>query len=127
MLCLQSCEGCPFGGAKVGGKGNPAASIVVVGESPGQHEVRLGAPFVGPTGNILDNSLIRAGIPKERLLEDVYYTNAIHCYPGYTEDKNPETLKQATHLCHQRLQRELDAHPRKVIIALGNPALWSTT
>ena len=48
----KSCPGCPFRGPKVGSKGDPTSNFVVVAESPGQQEVREGAPLVGPSGRV---------------------------------------------------------------------------
>lgn len=123
VACLQSCEGCPFGGAKVGSRGPLDAKVVIVGESPGHFEVRAQQPFVGPSGDILTQGLRGAGLNPEEIL----YTNAMQCFPGYTEDKNETSLAQAAHLCQARLYQEIQAYPREVILALGSPALWSLT
>lgn len=112
----RGCDSCPFRGKKIGPKGNPKAKIVVVGESPGATELAAGMPFMGPSGKLLDSSL-----PADL---DVYYTNAMNCLPT---KKDPKVLANSVGCCRSRLLGEIMAHPRDVIIALGNGALWSVT
>ena len=47
------------------GEGNPNARIVLVGEAPGGDEDRVGRPFVGAAGRLLDRALLAAGIARE--------------------------------------------------------------
>ncbi len=51
--------------------------IVAVGEAPGEHEIREGRPFVGPSGNIITQTALRAG-PKR---SHVHWTNVCLCQP----------------------------------------------
>jgi len=55
------------------GDGRVSADLVLVGEQPGDQEDRLGAPFVGPAGRLLDQVLAEAGIDPDR----TYTTNAV--------------------------------------------------
>ena len=55
------------------GEGATQASILLVGEQPGDQEDRAGHPFVGPAGKILDKALSEAGIDRR----DLYVTNAV--------------------------------------------------
>lgn len=112
-----SCEGCPFHGPKVGGKGVPDAKLVVVGESPGNEERRQGIPFAGSSGRVL-HSIIPA--------EEALYVNAFQCVPP-KGDKKAKMLAKATQACRGRAIREISEHPRRVILALGNAALWTLT
>jgi uracil-DNA glycosylase family protein len=57
----------------VPGAGPAAARLVLVGEQPGDSEDRVGRPFVGPAGMVLDRALHDAGIARDR----VYVTNAV--------------------------------------------------
>ena len=114
----ESCEGCPFGGPKVGSKGNPEATIVAIAESPGREEVKEGSPLVGPSGGILHRYM-----PDN---DEVYYLNAMECSPRKSL-KNPTTLAQGARACHERLIGKIRAHPRRLIVAFGNPAVWSLT
>lgn len=121
MYKRASCKDCPFGGAKVGWKGDEASPLVIVGESPGREERKLGKPFMGPSGQVLDETTKRAKSSISPL-----YTNAITCYPP-AADKNLAVLKNACGMCHVSLHEEIKRYPRKVILALGNGALWSLT
>jgi uracil-DNA glycosylase len=70
------CRACPLwkdATQTVFGAGPARPAIVLVGEQPGDREDRLGAPFVGPAGRVLDEALAAAGIPRPR----VYLTNVV--------------------------------------------------
>lgn len=121
---MAGCENCFFGGKKVGYKGKVDSPFVIVGESPGPLELAKGLPFVGPSGKLLDEvlapfmpQLIAAGC-------EPFITNAINCIP---RQKDVNRLSQAVNRCCGRLKEEVSLHPRKVILALGNGALWSLT
>jgi uracil-DNA glycosylase family 4 len=51
------------------GEGSPKADIMIIGESPGEFEDHLGAPFIGPTGDILTLFLSNTGLLQEPLTE----------------------------------------------------------
>src|SRR6202167_3156477 len=55
------------------GEGSPKATIMLVGEQPGDQEDRVGKPFVGPAGKLLDEALAEAGIDRTQ----VYVTNMV--------------------------------------------------
>jgi uracil-DNA glycosylase len=70
------CEGCELYGPAtqtVFGRGAPHASVVFVGEQPGDVEDQQGLPFVGPAGRLLREAVDDAGIDPA----DVYITNAV--------------------------------------------------
>lgn len=119
--CLEPCPGCPFWGPKVGGKGNPNSSIVILGESPGTQELKQKLPFVGPSGFVLDKSL------EQEPHEEPYYINAMQCFPGMAADKKQELIAQGVAACRERVLKQIAAAPRRVIIALGAPAIWAVT
>lgn len=117
------CEGCPFPyGKMVGTKGNPDAPFMIIGESPGRQEVKEGKPFVGPSGEVLEKALVRLGLNPE---QDVYYYNAFECFPGKRDDKKEDDMKRAVSLCRKKVLYEIKKAPRKVILPLGAPAIWS--
>jgi DNA polymerase len=73
---IHTCRRCPIGfldNSAVMGEGPKGASLMIVGEQPGDQEDRAGRPFVGPAGRVLDAHLERAGIDRRR----VYLTNAV--------------------------------------------------
>ncbi len=112
------CPGCPFRGPKVGSKGDPQASIVFVADSPGRQEVSQGKPLVGPSGQVFHQFVPNDG--------SVYILNALECSP-LAALKNPKTLAEATKCCHPHMYEKVAAHPRRIIVAMGNAALHSLT
>src|SRR5690349_12112299 len=71
-----TCRACPIwknATQTVFGEGAVGASIMLVGEQPGDQEDREGRPFVGPAGRILDDALAEAGIDRGQ----AYLTNAV--------------------------------------------------
>jgi len=72
----KGCKGCPLykdATQTVFGEGSAEATIVMVGEAPGNDEDLEGRPFVGPAGRLLDNALEQAGVERR----SVYVTNAV--------------------------------------------------
>ncbi len=114
----EHCTDCPFSGPKVGSKGDPKSSIVFVAESPGVQEVRYGAPLVGPSGKIFHQFVPDDG--------SVYVLNAMECYPIMAL-KNEKIMNYAAHSCRDRLLKRVGAHPRRIIVAMGNSAVRSLT
>lgn len=115
------CASCPFRTKAIGNKGPVDSPFVIVGESPGSRELATGKPFMGPSGQLLNTVLREAGLPSG---VEPFVTNAISCYPA---DKDMAKLNSGAKACQGRLHQELGAYPRKVILALGNAAMWSTT
>ncbi len=68
----------PVGTNMVIYRGNPQAKLMIVGEAPGTNEDRLGKPFVGRSGQLLDQILSAANFDPE---EDVFVTNAVFRLP----------------------------------------------
>src|SRR5687767_7690464 len=72
----KACRGCELycnATQTVFGEGPPGATVMFVGEQPGDREDLAGKPFVGPAGQLLDESLVKAGIPRDKC----YVTNAV--------------------------------------------------
>lgn len=122
MTCLVPCPNCPFGGPKVGWKGDPNSPFVIIGESPGREEVKKGLPFVGPSGYVLDFSLKQTQEYPAPL-----FMNAMQCSPPMGDDKNEEIMVAGVIACRERVLAELAKAPRRVILALGTPALHAIT
>lgn len=96
----------------VPGKGNPQAKIVIIGEAPGADEDRVGTPFVGDSGKLLDNILSEVGIPRD----DIYITNICKCRPP--SNRTPFLLEMES--CSKWLSSELTIIRPDVIVTLGN-------
>lgn len=114
----DSCIDCPFAGPKVGSKGDPTSPIVFVAESPGVQEVRHGKPLVGPSGKIFHQF-----VPND---DSIYVLNALECYPPMAL-KNEKVMNYAAHSCRERLMNKVEAYPRRIVVAMGNPAVRSLT
>lgn len=71
------------------GAGNPDANLFFLGESPGKYEAEAGQPFVGPSGEILDDLLAGIGLRRE----DVYLSNIILDMPE--EKRSPNAAEIA--------------------------------
>lgn len=111
--CLE-CSKCDLSGSRknvVIGRGNEKASLLFVGEGPGQEEDEQGLPFVGKAGQLLDHLL--NAIPFKP--EEYYITNIIKCRPP--ENRDPSDHEAESCLPHLRNQFRL-MRP-KIIVCLG--------
>ncbi|HEX6065803.1 MAG TPA: UdgX family uracil-DNA binding protein [Longimicrobiales bacterium] len=118
------CRACPLwrdATQTVFGEGEPRVAIMLVGEQPGDKEDRLGRPFVGPAGRLLDRALAEAGIERER----AYVTNAVKHFKFVPRGKRRMHKKPADSeidACHQWLERELVFVAPRLVVALGATA-----
>lgn len=71
-------------------RGNPNARLMIVGEAPGANEDRLGQPFVGRSGKLLDRIFESAGFDTEN---DIYVTNTVFRRPPDNRDPKPQELE----------------------------------
>ena len=101
------------------GKRSPA--IVVVGQAPGLEENEAGEPFVGCAGTLLKVLLkIIADVDSE----DIYFTNAVKCYPGKANKGDRKPRKSEIVNCASRwLHQELEELQPKFVLVLGQVAL----
>jgi DNA polymerase len=98
------------------GVGDESADWLLVGEAPGAEEDRLGEPFVGQAGKLLDNMLAAIGL---RRGENVYIANVLKCRPP--GNRNPEAAEVAT--CSPYLVRQIELIQPKLIVAMGRFAV----
>lgn len=106
----------------VGGEGPSGASIMLVGEQPGDAEDLQGRPFVGPAGVLLDKALDEAGVARD----DVYVTNAVKHFKWTPRGKrrmHKTPAQREIAACEYWLERELQTVDARVIVALGATAL----
>jgi DNA polymerase len=123
----KHCRDCPlwrFGTQTVFGEGPESASVMFVGEQPGDKEDLTGKPFVGPAGKLLDKALIEAGIERRK----TYVTNAVKHFKFVPRGKirlhkKPNTSEIKA--CRQWFDRERDAIQPELIVALGATAVYS--
>lgn len=93
------------------GVGNPQARLCFLGEAPGADEDRLGEPFVGRGGQLL-NKIIEACRLKR---EDVYILNMLKCRPPGNRNPLPDELAN----CRPFLERQLELIQPEYICCLG--------
>lgn len=118
---LKNCKGCPLCSRRtnlVFSDGNPEAKIMLIGEAPGADEDRLGIPFVGRAGKLLDEFFVKAGIDRKK---DIYICNTLKCRPPENRKPTPDE-KEA---CAPYLKFQMDTVKPKVIILCGATALES--
>jgi len=92
--------------------GNPEASIMLVGEGPGEQEDLTGKPFVGRAGQLLDRMLSAIGLDRTK----VYIANMVPWRPPGNRDPSPEELA----LCTPFLIRQVELVAPKFLVTLGN-------
>jgi len=115
---ICTCQQCPLGQTRnkfVFGVGDPNASLLLVGEAPGAEEDRLGEPFVGRAGKLLDKIL--AAIDRNRH-KDVYICNVLKCRPP----NNRDPLRAEVDQCEPYLLHQIHLIKPKLIVALGRVA-----
>ncbi len=128
---MQECRGCDlyqhatqavFGELEAAGGGKrPEASIVMIGEQPGDQEDKQGRPFVGPAGRLLDKCLEEAGIDRS----SVYVTNTVKHFrwePRGMLRLHKKPSMQQIHACRPWLDAELEMVQPKLVVCLGATA-----
>ena len=93
------------------GEGNEDARLMFVGEAPGADEDRLGRPFVGRAGELLDRMI--AALKLDR--SDVYIANVLKSRPPDNRNPTPEEAAR----CGTWLARQIDQVDPEVIVTLG--------
>lgn len=115
------CRGCDLyrhATQTVFGDGDPAARVVFVGEQPGDMEDRLGRPFVGPAGKLLDRALSISGLTRER----IYLTNAVKHFKWEPRGKrrlHKRPDEGEIRACHPWLEEELAVIRPEIVVCLG--------
>lgn len=95
------------------GMGDPSARLMFVGEGPGAEEDRQGLPFVGRSGQLLDQ-LMRQEIGITR--ESCYIANVVLCRPPGNRDPLPDEIES----CSPYLEAKLELIAPQVVVTLGN-------
>ncbi len=123
VAACTACTLCESRTQTVFGVGHAQAHWMIVGEAPGEQEDRQGEPFVGKSGQLLDNmlraiSLTRSEDEPER---QVYIANTLKCRPP--GNRNPVPAELAA--CEGFLIRQLQLVQPKIILAMGRFAVQS--
>jgi uracil-DNA glycosylase len=123
VAACTACKLCEGRRQTVFGVGNQQAHWMIVGEAPGEQEDRQGEPFVGKSGQLLDNMLRAIGLTRGEAepAQQVYIANTIKCRPP--GNRNPEADELAK--CEPFLIRQLQLVQPKIILAMGRFAVQS--
>ena len=116
--CNQ-CQRCDLASGRtnvVVSRGNPSASIMIIGEGPGQQEDEQGFPFVGKSGQLLDKILASVRLDTKT---DVYICNVVKCRPP--GNRAPTAGEVAA--CIPYLKEQVRLVDPKIILLTGGTAL----
>ncbi len=112
---VKTCQKCPLGQSRnktVFADGNPNSPIMLIGEAPGSEEDRLGLPFVGNAGKLLDKMLHSIDLNREK----VYICNVLKCRPPSNRNPNDQEIEN----CSPYLEQQIQLVNPKIIVTLGN-------
>ena len=97
------------------GEGAENPLVMVIGEGPGADEDRLGRPFVGKAGQLLDKMLVSISLSREK---NAYIANIVKCRPPGNRDPLPEEAAA----CMPFLREQIDAVRPRAILVVGRIA-----
>src|SRR5687767_6410731 len=123
----KSCKGCDLylnATQTVFGDGPSRASVILVGEQPGDIEDQKGQPFVGPAGRMLDRALEDARISRD----EVYVTNAVKHFKWIWRGKRRLHQKPSVRqvvACRPWLEVEIEAVQPQILVCMGATAAQS--
>lgn len=116
--CHQ-CQRCILGSSRIQAvisRGNPQAPIMIIGEAPGQTEDETGLPFVGKSGQLLDEILASVALNPET---DVYISNVCKCRPPNNRPPTPVEIAA----CQPYLLEQIRLVNPKIILLTGATAV----
>lgn len=126
---VASCTACALSDSRtqtVFGTGHPQAHWMIVGEAPGEAEDLSGEPFVGRSGQLLDNMLRAIGLSRHAgdtpdPAKQVFIANTLKCRPPRNRNPLPDELAR----CEGFLIRQIELVRPKIILAMGSFAVQS--
>lgn len=122
LECGECCKACELKETRhnvVFADGNPeTASVVLIGEAPGENEDLQGIPFVGRAGKLLNEFLAKAGLSREN---DLYIINTVKCRPP----KNRVPTDAEKEACRPVLLSQIEIIDPKIVLLCGATALKS--
>lgn len=119
---LAGFDGCPLKfTAKnlVFADGNPAAKLMFIGEAPGADEDRIGKPFMGRSGKLLDRMMAAVGLDRT----SAYVTNIVPWRPPGNRNPTPQEVA----ICKPFIERQIELADPDLIVCLGSPATQAIT
>lgn len=115
---LENFEGCALKQTAmhtVFSDGQPDAKIMIVGEAPGADEDRMGRPFVGLSGQLLDRLLATIGLDRKK---NIYISNIVPWRPP--GNRQPSTAE--TNVCLPFIIRHIELVAPKILLLVGGTA-----
>lgn len=121
VAACTACALCQGRRQTVFGTGHRQAHWMIVGEAPGEAEDRVGEPFVGKSGQLLDNMLRAVGLARTDDIPErqVYIANTIKCRPPGNRNPTPDELAS----CEPFLMRQVQLVQPRIIVAMGRFAV----
>lgn len=119
-----SCQACPLAERRtnvVFGEGDPHSPLVLIGEGPGETEDKMGRPFVGRAGQLLDKAIVDAGLQRSQ----VYITNTVKCRAADWSTGKPVNrapVEEEVTACRRWLEPQVAILKPKVILCVGAPS-----
>jgi len=118
---MVGCTACPLSESRqrvVPGVYPASARVLLVGEAPGRSEDEGGLPFIGRSGQLLDELLAEVGLDRAQIA----VCNTVKCRPP--DNRTPKRLELAT--CRPWLDRQIELIDPDVVVTLGGTALaWA--
>jgi DNA polymerase len=124
VAACTACKLCESRRQTVFGVGSTRAHWMIVGEAPGEQEDRQGEPFVGKSGQLLDNMLRAIALTRSEDAEpahQVYIANTLKCRPPGNRNPLPDELAK----CEDFLIRQVQLLQPRIILAMGAFAVQS--
>jgi uracil-DNA glycosylase len=124
---VERCRRCEIGSIRlhsVYGEGDPCAAVMVIGEGPGETEDKLGRPFVGRAGTLLEKMLLAIGLARE----DVFICNTVKCRPTLDDGvrlRNRPPMPDEMANCRPYLDEQIEIVRPRAILCLGAPSAKS--
>jgi len=124
---VERCRKCEIGSIRenaVYGEGDPCAPLLIVGEGPGETEDKLGRPFVGRAGALLEKMLGAIALRRD----DVFICNTVKCRPTFDDGvrlRNRAPSPEEMSNCRPYLDEQIEIVRPKAILCLGAPAAKS--
>ncbi len=115
---IKACTRCRLSETRsqsVPGEGPPKAEIMFIGEAPGFYEDQQGRPFVGASGNFLNELLKQIGLERK----DVFITNVVKSRPPQNRDPLPDEIEA----CRLWLDQQIKLIKPKVIVTISRYAM----
>jgi uracil-DNA glycosylase len=94
--------------------GNPEGRVMLVGEAPGADEDRIGKPFMGRSGQLLDRMLATIGLDRSQ----VYVANIVPWRPPGNRTPTPQEIA----ICKPFIARQIELASPEFLLCLGGPA-----